>query len=371
MVKNKVLFILHLPAPIHGAAMVGKFIKDSEVINSFFESDYINLSTSSELRSLGKGGAGKLLGIVKLQYNVLKALLSKQYDLFYMTISAVGPGFYKDLLVVALLKLFSKRIIYHFHNKGIKTRQHKKVDHLLYRFAFENTQGILLSPCLYPDIEKYFRKKDVFYCANGVPKIIGVPSDKDKNMGNSHSCRILFLSNMMVEKGVLVLLQGCKILKEKGLRFECHFVGEWFDISQAQFYSFLRENNLSDCVQAHGKKYNDDKKSFFARSDIFVLPTFKECFPLVVLEAMACGLPVVSTSEGGIPDIVVEGETGFLVQRKNVEALVEKVELLIRDGNLREQLGRAGKARFMELYSMETFEDNFVRILKNAASMYA
>lgn len=298
---------------------------------------------------------------------MLQAFWSKKYDLAYMTLTASGPGFYKDLFIVAILKLYGIKILYHFHNKGISTRRQNKLDNLLYRFAFHNTQCILLSASLYPDIEKYVDKADVFFCPNGIPKSLRTSSPHVMEMSEQNPrCRLLFLSNMMVDKGVLVLLQACRLLKQKKLDFECHFVGEWADITQHEFNKLVGRYNLSNCVYAHGKRYGRDKHSFFSNADIFVFPTCNETFGLVNLEAMEFGLPIVSTLEGGIPDVVVEGETGFLVPKRNEAALAEKIELLIQQPALRNQMGLAGKRRFNEFFTIEKFESNFTNVLHKA-----
>ena len=74
---------------------------------------------------------------------------------------------------------------------------------------------------------------------------------------------------------------------------------------------------------------------FLNASDIFVLPTYHEGLPNVVLEAMACRLPVVATKVGGIPEAVKDGENGFLVPPKNVERLYRNIESLIKDSQLK------------------------------------
>ena len=120
MKTKKILCILHLPPPVHGAAMVGQWIKDSEYINKDLDITYVNLSTSQTLQEIGGGGLKKIGSFLKVFFKVFVALFAKQYDLCYMTLSAKGSGFYKDACIVLLLKLFNQNIIYHFHNKGVK-----------------------------------------------------------------------------------------------------------------------------------------------------------------------------------------------------------------------------------------------------------
>lgn len=363
--KPKILFILHTPPPVNGAAMVGQFIKESEVINTTFDTDYINLTTSFSLDKIGKSGLGKYLTVLQIQSKIINVLISKKYDLCYMSFTAKGAGFYKDLFVVSILKLFRKKIIYHFHNKGVAQSSISRLNNFLYRVTFHNTQCILLSPHLYYDIARYVKKEDAYFCANGIPE---TKKPKSLTKATNQPCKLLFLSNMMEEKGVLVLLEACKLLKEKGLDFECHFVGAWSDVSEEIFVATVQKFSILENVFAHGKKYNEDKSGFFSQSDIFVFPTYyhNECFPLVLLEAMEHGLPLISTPEGGIVDIVVDGENGFLVPQRNVEVLADKLSVMIQEPTLRTQMGSAGRKRYEELFTLEKFEQNMIEILESA-----
>ena len=211
--KPKVLFILHFPPPVHGAAMVGQFIQKSKVINESFDATYINLSTSTKVDEVGKGGINKIASTFKLVVRVIKALQKANYDLCYMTLTAKDYGFYKDFIIVALLKIFGKKIIYHFHNKGVSTRQHKTLDNLLYKITFNATKSILLSSLLYRDISKYVARENVFVCGNGIPEI-GNKLLIEKRSNVNERCKLLFLSNMVVEKGVLVLLEAINYCEE-------------------------------------------------------------------------------------------------------------------------------------------------------------
>lgn len=114
----------------------------------------------------------------------------------------------------------------------------------------------------------------------------------------------------------------------------------------------------------HGKKYNEDKKVFFENADIFIFPTLNEAFGLVLLEAMQHHLPCVSTTEGGIPGIIDEDKTGFLVPKHDAETLAEKIQTLLSDADLRQRMGEAGREKFEKEFTLEVFEKRMAEILK-------
>lgn len=364
MAKPKILFILHLPPPHHGAAMVGKYIHDSNIINESFEADFIDLATNRILSQSGKGSFKKIVTFAGIAKNVIAALRKKKYDLCYMTITAQGAGFYKDLLVVSILKMWHSNIIYHFHNKGVSNNKSVQA-RMLYSYAFKNTKSILTSRYLYPDIQNYVKPENVSYCLLGIPLISKLNNRNERIIKAERKapCQLLFLSNMIVQKGIFVLLDACEKMYKQGLSFECHYVGGWSDITKEQFQNEIDKKELTNIVFAHGPKYNEEKQAFFETADIFVFPTHYDTFGLVNLEAMQNGLPVVSTPEGGIPDIVVQGETGFLVPHDNATSLAEKLATLIKNPMLRYQMGEKGRQRFFELFTLETFENNLSQIL--------
>src|SRR5687767_7515432 len=107
-IKPKILFILHLPPPIHGAALMGNYIKNSGKINQTIECNYLNLSASKSIESIGKPGLKKIFFFFQLLLSTIKTLLTKKYDVCYVTLTSNGVAFYKDFFVVAILKLFRK-----------------------------------------------------------------------------------------------------------------------------------------------------------------------------------------------------------------------------------------------------------------------
>ena len=358
---NKILFILHLPPPVHGAAMVGGFVRDSKIIRDYFSAEFIDLGTSDSIQAIGKNGLGKYFTSLKILYQTLVQLLFFKPQLVYLTLSSHGSGFYKDCLVVFVLKLFRKKIVYHFHNKGVQNYQNKWLDHRLYRFALTNEKVILSSKYLYDDIKKYVKEKDVSYCAYGIPNQ-EIFSEGAKR--NNKKVQLLFLSNLLVSKGVYVLVEACAILKSRNLAFNCTVVGGEGDISKEAFETKIKEKKLTDVLQYAGKKYNEEKAAEFKNADIFVHPTLDDCGPIVLLEAMQFSLPMVSTFEGGIPDIIQDGKSGFLVEKNDAIGLADKIEILIKDKLLREEMGAYANKRYATHHTLAVFEENLVSILK-------
>jgi glycosyltransferase involved in cell wall biosynthesis len=165
-----------------------------------------------------------------------------------------------------------------------------------------------------------------------------------------------------------VLADALKLLKDRNIAFHCTMIGGGGDISEAELKVRVEEKGLSDILEVSGKKYGEEKNKAFEQADIFVHPTYLDCMPLVLLEAMQHSLPVVSTFEGAIPDVVEDTVTGFLVRKKDTEPLTDKLEILIRNPEMRISMGKAGRAKYEREFTLERFERRMVEILEEAGS---
>ncbi len=115
-----------------------------------------------------------------------------------------------------------------------------------------------------------------------------------------------------------------------------------------------------------GGIYGSAKERLFHESDIFVFPTFyeHEAFPLVNIEAMRAGLPVVSSNEGSIPEMVIDGLNGYIVDPKNIEQLADRVLRLIEDPELRNKMGKAGRKIYENSFTINAYEKRLEQGLK-------
>lgn len=363
--KPRILFIMHMPPPVHGASMVGKYIHDSETVNSEFDCRYINLTTARSIDDVNRFRVGKIFDLLRLVRRMFSEVRHFRPDLVYFTANSCGMPFYRDYILVRVLKLMRCRITVHYHNKGVASCQNGFINDILYRRFFNGIKVIQLSELLYYDIEKYVRREDVFVCNNGIPALPYRP--KEESEPDCKALNILFLSNMMVQKGVWTLLEACRILKDKGLDFCCNFVGGWKDISEDDFNAAIRAYGLEESVFAHGPKYGNGKEEFWNNADIFVLPTayYNECFPLVLLEAMAHGVACIATDIAAIPSIVDNGSTGFLFHPGDASQLAELIAALYSKGRpYIHALGRNGLEKYKEKYTLDVFERRFTESLK-------
>jgi glycosyltransferase involved in cell wall biosynthesis len=353
---------MQLPPPVHGVAVMNSYVQKSALLNATFELDVLELHYVRKLADFRNAYLKKLCLLIMYWFILLYKLSFNRPDLVYFTITPYGASFYRDLLMVALIKIFRiKKVVYHLHGKGIKDcypRQKRWYD-----YAYHHVDVICLGDKLKDDI--HFFKGMPYIVNNGIP----INSIVSKQKKNDEMVNILFLSNFDKTKGVMELLECAKLLKEKKINFKIRLIGAFYEQFTKDFFSdYLKNNDLLNQIDVIGPVYGDAKYQYFADADIFIHPTRNDALPIVLLEAMQFGLPCISTFEGCIPEIVEDNITGLLFRQQDVEDFASKLELLIKNKELREQMGKKGKERFDQFFTLEKFEQNlcntFIGILK-------
>lgn len=361
--KPKILFILHLPPPVHGAAMVGKWIHDSKLLNETFDCRYINLTAAANLSDIGKVGFQKVINFSKMMMRIRRSVQVFHPDLVYVTPNASGGAFYKDFMVVNMLKRMGCRVLCHYHNKGVKRRQSYALDDQLYRLFFRNIKVLLIVPQLYDDMKKYLRIRDTYFCPNGVPMKLDHEPEADRH---NEIPEILYLSNLFVSKGILDLLDALYLLRGDGYKFHCTVVGaEAAAMNGEKLKIEIDSRHLQNMVEYVGPKYGEEKDIYLDRADIMAFPTYypKECFPLVNLEAMERKIPVVSTREGGIPYMIKDGKTGMLCPSRDPIELAHVLAKLIKNPERRIEMAEAGYQFFKSEFTIDKFIERLINVL--------
>jgi glycosyltransferase involved in cell wall biosynthesis len=125
----------------------------------------------------------------------------------------------------------------------------------------------------------------------------------------------------------------------------------------------VRENGLSDRVIFTGVVSDEELIGFYKACDVFLMPSRQEGFGIVFLEAMAFEKPVIGGNHGGTPEVIVDNETGFLVEHGDVNSLADRIIRLLLDGELCKRMGQAGRRRVEENYTFDPFRKRLISFL--------
>jgi glycosyltransferase involved in cell wall biosynthesis len=168
--------------------------------------------------------------------------------------------------------------------------------------------------------------------------------------------QILCVAMLRGVKGHKYLVEACRLLRERGVEFVCHFVGE--GPLRKQLERHIQRAGLKDQVRLHGGLPRDEVIKMMSKVDVVALastPTKagrREGIPVSLMEAMASGLPVVATAITGIPELVDSGVSGLLVSPGDPAALADALQALERDSALRQKMGRAGREKVVREFNL-------------------
>lgn len=174
--------------------------------------------------------------------------------------------------------------------------------------------------------------------------------------------RVLTVARLTPGKGHALLLEALATLRDDGIHAAVTFVG---DGPEREALERLADELRLD-VRFAGAVGQDELVAYYEDAQLFCLPTLAEGLGVVLLEAMACGLPVVSTRVMGVPEVVDEGETGLLASPGRIDSLAAAIELLAVAPELRERMGRAGSRRVREEFGLGAAADAVVAGLDQA-----
>jgi len=189
------------------------------------------------------------------------------------------------------------------------------------------------------DVQRFDPNRFLQSQRESMRQLLGIPSDAPV---------LLFVGRITVDKGVRELLEAFQWLKATGSDVHLVLVGT-IDAGSGVVGSILL-SQIEHLLDVHVVGYTDSPESYLSIADILCLPSYREGFGTVVIEAAAMGVPTIGTEIYGLSDAVVHGETGLLVPPRNVEELASALEKLLADKLLRRRMGEAARQRALTLF---------------------
>jgi len=370
---GKSLIIGPLPPPYHGVAVMIQWLVEGLRKRNGFSFIHLNTQDARKNQDFGKFNPRNcwlaLRGIIAL----FKLLLREEIEVVYIPISQNFWGFARDSFFVLISGfVFKRKVVIHLHGGYFKTffNQGTQLRKKYIKFVFKYVdRGIVLGYCLKHLLEDVLPPDKIDVVYNGVDT---EPFDKIENAkGSNGNFRILFAGLLEESKGYFDLIQAVPILKRYYPDIEVLLAGRWqANGFKEKVRSFVRENDLEMQVKILGVVTGEEKIKLFKSSDVFVLPTYfyLEGQPVVVLEAMAAGLPVITTDRGSIKEMITPGENGFIIPPSSPHEIAEKIALLIEDQNLRKSMGEKSQRIVKERFTLNQHVDGVAEVIEKSAN---
>lgn len=206
---------------------------------------------------------------------------------------------------------------------------------------------------------------EILYDGVNPPLVETTRADARRHYGLPEDVIVIGMAaRLNAQKDHDTLIRAMQILRAQGREAVLLCAGATGDPVQNPIFrdalALVAEAGLQDCVRFHG--YEPRMERFYAAIDIFALSTHFEGFPLVLLEAMSTGRPVVASRVSGIPELITDDETGFTVPESDPQAFAATLEPLIMNAELRERIGAAGAALVRTQFSEAIYEQAVSRL---------
>jgi glycosyltransferase involved in cell wall biosynthesis len=366
---KKILIIAPLPPPYHGMATATQALVDSE-IKKQFHLDIIN-TNSAELKEQWQFSLKRIRQILKFWVIFLYKLIKNRPHLVYLTIAQSSFGFLKDCPLIILSKLFGKKCVIHFHGGlfGLTYQKSKFFARWIMTISLKLVDAtVVLTDSLKSMVNQVVPEEKIYVIPNCVEdSLILSPTEVEKNKNrinqNLKPFTVLYFSNLIKSKGYFDVLKATCDFKDNSIKFI--FVGSWLNQEEKkEVEEFIQSNQIEKLVEFMEPVYGERKKQLLIASDVFVLPTYypQEGLPITMLEAMACGLPVIVTQYRGIADVITEGENGFFVPARDPQAIANKIKILLQDKNLRLRIAENNIKKVKDNFTKQRYIQKFIKL---------
>ncbi|HEX9917342.1 MAG TPA: glycosyltransferase family 4 protein [candidate division Zixibacteria bacterium] len=371
--QRKTLIIGPLPPPYHGVAVMIQWLIEGLTKRNRLSFVHLNTQDPQKNKGFGKFSLRNSWFALKDIFVLFKLLLREEIEVVYIPVSQNFWGFARDSLFVLISGLvFGRKVVIHLHGGYFKTffNQGTWLRKKYIKFVFKYVdRGIVLGYCLKYLLEDVLPKDKIDVVCNGVDV---QPFDSvESQRQEKRKFKILFAGVLEESKGFFDLIKAVPTLARHYPDIEVLVAGRWQANGLKNIVeSYVRKNDLEKYVRFVGVVTGEEKMNLFKSSDVFVLPTYYhlEGQPVVILEAMAAKLPVITTNRGSIKEMITDRENGFLISPRSPGEIAEKVALLIEDKSLKEKMGELNHKKVKERFTLDGYVDGVMQVIDKSAN---
>lgn len=362
------LIIGPTPPPYMGPSIATQILLNSGLSKTF---DLLHLDTSHHetLATFGALSRRNIFAALKHSVQLVSMILKHRPEVVYIPISQTTIGYFKDSIFILLSKVLGCKVVCHL--RGGFFRQWLDNTNIVVRWFVRMVHSlvdaqIVLGDCLRPLFDGLVPADSIVVVPNGRDFDFQAPS---KPRPQRAVVKVLFLGNVIETKGVLDVARAIPLIQAAGCEAEFLIAGSLHHENvKAELEECVRAQG-SDVLKLMGPVVGQEKFDLLLDADIFVFPTYFrfEGHPWVIVEAMAAGLPIVSTNHAAIRESVLDDVNGFLVAKKSPEEIAKKVIHLCQDRDLRQRMGMASRERYEAKFTEAIMIDGMAHALRSAA----
>jgi glycosyltransferase involved in cell wall biosynthesis len=328
------------------------------------------LTSQFELSHFAVGSEGRnesplsrLARLVTSPLTLAFAIVRRDVSIVHVNTSLNARAYWRDLVYTAVGKMFGADVVYQVHGGVLPDR-----------FVRGNrvAAAFLRATLRLPDAIVVLAQHQLQAYRTFVPaqRIVMVPNAIDASAfvamrrtrsGAAGELRLAYFGRLVREKGLYELLEGFRLARLEGVAARLVIAGSGPE--DAALRRWVDDAALAEHVALPGPLFGEGKFAMLAETDVFVLPTYHaEGLPYSLLEAMAAGIPVITTSVAGIPDVVRDGVHGLFVPPRDPQALCRAIRLLATQQQLLDPMSAACRSRIIDGYSLARLAESFGKL---------
>jgi len=299
-----------------------------------------------------------------LQFFILN--IKKKFNIIH-----IHWPFPMGIIGIPIGKLFKKKIILNFHGASLLMAKEYPFVNKILRILIKHSDIIIANSTFTARKIKEIYNKKVYIIPFGSTIKISLKTTLKEEKRKSNKFKILFVGRLIERKGVKYLVLATKILieKYKFTNIEVNIVGDGFE--KENILQLIKEKNLENFIFLRGKVSSKSLSRYYTDADIFVLPAIidsrgdTEGLGVVLIEALLNKKFVIASNIGGIPDIIKNNKTGFLVKEKNPEEIAKKIMFIVKNFNKIRHIPENGYKYVQKHFNWENIFNRLLSIYKN------
>ena len=343
--KRLLVVVGPLPPPVHGVAVSTELVLKNSLLHDRFCVDHLNTTDPRPISNLGRWD----LANVRLGLGAALRLVSKLRalnGLLYLPLSENAGGFLRDSIFVQLAAMRGWRVAIHIRNSLFREfyRSRGPVYRWWVRATLRRVDGLaVLGESLRPLLDGLVPNEIVSVVPNGTPDTRRPDITPDPN-------RVLYLSNLSLKKGIDHAVEAALLVGARSDAAHFVFVGEW-ESKEVERDIRSRVSADGDRIEFRPPVGGAERDRLLCSAWLLLFPVaWGEGHPRILLEALAAGVPAVTTNRGTIAETVTDGECGFVLADPDPEAIAERVLSLLENHELRTRMSARARRRYLERF---------------------